>query len=304
MERSPIHISDPGDFIALIPNIVGYIPDNQTVVVVIDEGSAMRFTCALQTDDPDPQSTLVWALNAFLGQVEEAEYRLMMVTYATPGGPLPDLLAGPIPVGHWFAVHAGWWWCLNEDCPVCPEHVQAVPKGPSVLDISNAVERGIPYTEPVSVAELTAGLQAVRTTLTDEQVAAVEDSDMLGSPWPDDLPSKAAVTSFMLATPQVRDIYYEELALADDDHLAFLVQDLTDMARELPDAAAPCLLPMAALGHLLQGDGTRARILLDRVPEWNRTNDPYVLSMLAFESGASPSTLKAMLTTALEHESE
>lgn len=291
-----IRITDVAEFIATIPTITRYEPHDQHVMVIVDSDGRIHFAAASTPGDMYPEEQLLWSQHTFLAQVDpDIAYIALIVSFddaVYPG----EYVDWPIDIGHWYGTDGEYWWCMVNECDVCPEFPQPVFEGIPQATLAAALAgESVDY---LSREDLAASVASVRQALTDNQAAAVEDIGP--GPLPENREERAAVLSYLTAIPEVRDTVYQSFLDADD--LAPVVEELTAMCREVPDAAGFTLLPLTAFGHMMIGNGTMAGVLLERVPENKRDgNSAFETAVLAYSSGASPTVIRQFLTEALAY---
>lgn len=329
-ENPSIHLHDPGDLIAAVPHILGYLPTESVVVCGHGGPSGKQIKVCARTDLPPPEVywTLAEQLKTLLVRSNSTMVTVVVVAAGDEG---PDQLphVGLIQaITRAFASidvrvdHALWtpeivkgrtWWCYGR--PQCGGRLPDPTA--SELAAVNAAEGSITHAsraelrayfeprDPRAVARLADRIvealqqqpgEAYAMRIVDDVFADLEEDIVVLD---DDRVVDLAVA---LTHTRVRDFCLapERLAMGPK-----LEEMWTQLTRETPApyrAEPACMLAVTAF---VQGNGVIAGVALEIAKESNPNHTIADMLRLAMDSGLAPKDLMRAIKNALnEHKSQ
>ncbi|WP_409331555.1 DUF4192 domain-containing protein [Trujillonella humicola] len=329
--RLPVRVSDPGEVVAALPTLLGFVPDESVVLVALDGGGRVALT--VRTDLPaGPRA--VPAARDLAGRVVRAEPASVLLVVvseapddaaALPGAPgvvVPGLphravvhhvvlaLSGvDVPVCDVLLVRSGRWWSYDCPQPCCaPGAGTPLPGGVSPVAVA-AIAAGV----VIAPDRAALGARIAPAPGPDAEVLAAAAGQVAG-PAAGAGPGWAAVTEALelcrpgttaaVPDPQLAavlwaltDLELRDRALgfalgADAPAAEVLWTECTRRAPSPLDAAPAALLAVSAW---LRGDGAMANLALERA----LTSSPgYRLAVLlagALDGCLPPAALRAVI---------
>ena len=316
MTKTRVSVSDPGDFLSVVPVLLGFEPDSGDVVMTgLDERG--RVAVSMRFPQPQPDELSMASLAPILSNIIDAGVRSVMLTAYGPGQqvtPAVDKLlavVGPVlEVRDAFRVEGGRYWsyaCQDVDCcPIEGRTFQAETQATTTLRVeagmsaetsrSKVAGRFAAPTGERADAARAAWTQAQAKPLSLPEGRAAVDQAVAdcreGKPF--DASKAAQLAQAMTALP-VRDHAW---SLMTPEHAEAHTGLWSEVLRRVPPEASAAPASLLAFSAWQTGNGALGHLALDRAFE---ADPDYSMARLldgALSAGLPPSAAVLPMTPA------